>query len=219
VTALWDICRRLPPQTCSRGAEAEFADASLRGCQFGFLTWYRRSYYNRRSRYCVVPSHPKRFHAVTYDFTCPACGARGTLDIESLPDSPRCPICGDVLAVAPSAGRLHRAPVDADRILGWLSEPDPAPSGIASTDTTCLSCGYSGVMDRDQERGGQICPACQAAYQRSLGQLTRKFDCPQCGNAFTLVDRDRGKTTVCPACSCFLGCIWPVERPKRRLFG
>jgi transcription elongation factor Elf1 len=156
---------------------------------------------------------------VLYDLTCPACGARVTIVVENLPDAPRCPICGDLLAVAPSSGRIDWAPVDADRIVGWLSETNTAPSGICSTDTTCLSCGYTGVMDRDHERGGEVCPACQAAYQRTLRQLTRRFDCPQCGNPLTLSDQDRGKTVVCPACKCFLGCIWPVERPKRRLFG
>ena len=123
------------------------------------------------------------------------------------------------LAVAQVSDGVGPLTVDADQIVGWLSESDQTSSGNASSDTTCGTCGYTGMMDRDPERGGEICPACQAAYRRTLSQLTRTVDCPQCGIPLMLSDKDRGKTTVCPGCKSFLGCIWPVERPKRRLFG
>jgi uncharacterized protein YbaR (Trm112 family) len=155
---------------------------------------------------------------VHYDSTCPACGSLGTIMVENLADMPRCPTCGQMLSLTPASGTLDQVPFDADQIVAWMSEPNLTPSGPSTSDTTCLSCGYSGTMEHDPGHGGMICPACQRAWRATIDRLTRAVDCPQCGTAFTLSDPDRGKTTVCPACKSFLGCMWPVEKPGRKLF-
>jgi hypothetical protein len=155
------------------------------------------------------------FHVVT----CAACGTEGKILVENPAELPRCSICGHALSLRPPAGPPEQTSVDADQIVAWLSVSEWMPSAAAASEYTCRSCGYSGAMDRDPARAGLICPACQTAYRAPPDRRTRAFDCPHCRTAFTLSAGDCGKTTVCPACKYFLGCIWPHEKRPRRLFG
>jgi hypothetical protein len=149
---------------------------------------------------------------------CPACGGDGTILVEDPALLPRCPTCGHPLGAMQPTGRSGQATVDTEQILSWLSESGPTQSSVSSPETTCATCGYTGPMERDPDRGGMFCPACLGAYRPRANRLTRTFDCPDCGTAFELAEHDRGKTIVCPACKHFLGCVWLEDKRGRRLF-
>ena len=43
--------------------------------------------------------------------------------------------------------------------------------------------------------------------------------CPNCGKAIDLRENDRGKTTICPNCKYFLGCVLPSPKHVYRRHG
>ncbi len=43
--------------------------------------------------------------------------------------------------------------------------------------------------------------------------------CPNCGQAIDLRENDRGKTTICPNCKYFLGCVLPNPKHVYRKHG
>jgi uncharacterized paraquat-inducible protein A len=175
-----------------------------------FLTRSDRVYYNRQRL--------SETQGMLHHVTCPACGGDGTILVENSAVMPRCPVCGHTLVVIPPSGLGDQAPVSTDQILEWLSETGETSSGASSSETACFSCGYSGFVSRDSDRAAMICPACGKLDRPRTGGFTRTFDCPNCGTAFELSQRDRGKTIVCARCKYFLGCVWPWEKPRWRLF-
>jgi hypothetical protein len=69
-------------------------------------------------------------------------------------------------------------------------------------------------MPYDPERGVTICPSCWAVKRDVHEESAHVVDCPQCLQSINVFERDRGKTTVCPHCKYFLGCV--LQADKRR---
>lgn len=137
--------------------------------------------------------------------TCPGCGRVG--DVESTADAPgRCPACGGELGMD-------------DRIAAWLAPEGGRAERRAPADRACLACGFEGPVPRDPARAVLVCPACgltRAEAPRAILAIGfHDVRCPDCGHDFAISEDDRGRTTICPACRRFLGCLLPVERPRR----
>jgi hypothetical protein len=62
-------------------------------------------------------------------------------------------------------------------------------------------------MPYDPEQRITICPACWAVKRDVPEESPHVIDCPQCLQPINVFERDRGKTTVCPHCKYFLGCV------------
>jgi hypothetical protein len=129
---------------------------------------------------------------------------------------PQCPRCGQRFATISSSERepIVESPRIDDSIVAWLTQSSDSSERASAGDGSCQFCGYAGMI-----RGDAICPVCQAVNPDQTPPGPPTVDCPNCGQAIPLVVNDRGKTTICPGCKYFLGCVLPAPKPvNRRLF-
>ena len=152
------------------------------------------------------------------DITCSTCGEKSRVPTADDRDMLRCPECGRSYEGDSSKddrSRWKDLAID-DAVLGWIARSSREPITESSDVDTCFSCGFEGSMPCDSERGIRICPACWAVRRDVPEERPHIVDCPQCGRPIDVFERDRGKTTVCPHCKYFLGC---VLRSDKRRFG
>jgi rubredoxin len=150
------------------------------------------------------------------DITCSTCGENSRILAADKHKILRCAGCGRSFERDCSSydqTRCDDLAID-DEVIGWIvRSPGEPPTESADVDT-CFSCGYEGSMPYDSERGIAICPACGAVRRDVPEEIPVVVDCPQCGQPIDVFERDRGKTTVCPHCKYFLGCV--LQSAKRR---
>jgi uncharacterized paraquat-inducible protein A len=150
------------------------------------------------------------------DITCSTCGENSRICTADEPGIRRCPRCGRSLerdSTSRDAARWEDLAID-DAVIGWIVRSPGEPTTESADVDTCFSCGYEGSMPYDSERGIAICPACWAVRRDVPVEVPLVVDCPQCGQPINVFERDRGKTTVCPHCKYFLGCV--LQSAKRR---
>jgi ssDNA-binding Zn-finger/Zn-ribbon topoisomerase 1 len=148
--------------------------------------------------------------------TCTTCGEVVRILTEDPGVIPRCPCCGRRFAVIASSDgepAIESPRID-DNIVSWLSETPASSERNSAGDATCQSCGYAGMIG-----GDSVCPVCLEVNPTRLPARPPTVDCPNCGQAIALSDADRGKTTICPGCKYFLGCVVPPPKRLHRKLG
>jgi uncharacterized paraquat-inducible protein A len=145
--------------------------------------------------------------------TCTSCGEDVRILIEDPDSIPPCPGCGQRFTVISIADDdpIDEAPRIDDIIVSWLSQPPDSSDEDSAGDAICQWCGYAGMI-----RGDAVCPACQAVNRAQTPPPPPTVDCPNCGQAIDLLENDRGKTTICPGCKYFLGCVLPATKHAYR---
>ena len=158
------------------------------------------------------------------DIICSTCGEHSRIWTADEHHAPRCPRCGrffDRDSRADDQSRTEDLAVE-DAVIAWLAQSSREPATESAEVDTCFSCGFEGSMPCDSERGIRICPACWAVRRDVPEESPHVVDCPQCGQPIDVYERDRGKTTVCPHCKYFLGCVLPSDKRRfgqRRFLG
>ena len=150
------------------------------------------------------------------DITCSNCGEPSRIRTADEREIRRCPNCGRSFERDFStydASRSEDLAID-DAVVAWLARSSSEPTAESADFDTCFSCGYQGFMTCDPQSEITVCPACWAVKLRLPEEAQHVVDCPQCGQPISVYERDRGKTTVCPLCKYFLGCV--LQSPKRR---
>jgi hypothetical protein len=150
-------------------------------------------------------------------FQCPICGERGWILSDEASVAPRCLRCRHRVEVEPAV--LDATPCDSsaidDSVVSWLGQDPPAPKHDGDAITTCVSCGFAGLMPCVSPRGDTFCPTCLAIYRARPEPVRQRINCPNCQAPIEVHEYDRGKTIVCLECNYFLGC---VLRPEKRRF-
>jgi len=144
---------------------------------------------------------------------CTSCGeVVGILGEDPL-EIPLCPRCGKPFAMIASseAEAIAERPRIDDSIVAWLSQSSEPANRGSTGDATCQSCGYAGMI-----RGDAVCPVCQAVNPDQTPPDPPTVDCPNCGRVISVSGNDRGKTTICPDCKYFLGCVLPAAKKVYR---
>ncbi len=148
-----------------------------------------------------------------FELACESCDEVFFILAEELGNICFCPRCGRRCAAVDRANGEPFAgnPSIDDIVVSWLGQTpstcEPVTPGVA----TCQSCGYPGMT-----RGQAICPACGADNRPRPPEVIGTVDCPNCGQAIELLANDRGKTTICPRCKYFLGCVNQASKPLHR---
>lgn len=150
------------------------------------------------------------------DIACSTCGEQSRIGTADEPHVSRCRRCGrsfDRDSNADERSRFDEMAIE-DAVIAWLAHSPHEPATESADVDTCFACGFEGSMPHDSERGVTICPACWAVRRDVPEASQLVVDCPQCGQPIDVYERDRGKTTVCPHCKYFLGCV--LLSDKRR---
>jgi predicted RNA-binding Zn-ribbon protein involved in translation (DUF1610 family) len=150
------------------------------------------------------------------DITCSTCGENSRIRAADKREIFRCPGCGRSFEPDSNSSdpcRWDDLAID-DAVVGWIVRSPGEPTTEPAEVDACFSCGYEGSMPYDSEHGIAICPACSAVRRDVPEEIPVVVDCPQCGQPIDVFERDRGKTTVCPHCKYFLGCV--LQSAKRR---
>jgi uncharacterized paraquat-inducible protein A len=148
-----------------------------------------------------------------FAMTCESCGEVDRILVENSGEIPRCPRCGQTytaIAEADNKPFTGNSAID-DIVVSWLDRTPSASEPASAGEGICQSCGYAGMT-----RGQAICPACGALYRTPSPVVVPTVDCPNCGQAIELSANDRGKTTICPGCKYFLGCVNQTSQPNYR---
>jgi uncharacterized paraquat-inducible protein A len=191
----------LGPRQCKRGFFRRDQEPKS-GLLTSLLTMSTTQYYSCRIK---VPGKP----AMLLHLSCASCVAVVRIHAEDSGDIPRCPRCGQRLVVISSS---DGEPTDArpridDDIVSWLSQSSDSSERDAAGDATCQRCGYAGMI-----RGDAVCPVCLEVNPIQTAPGPPTVDCPNCGQPIALLQNDRGKTTICPGCKYFLGCVLPAPK-------
>jgi len=148
--------------------------------------------------------------------SCASCGEVVRILTEDPGHIPQCPRCGHRFAVISSSEGepvAESTRID-DIIVSWLSQSPDTSDQDSAGDVVCQWCGYAGMI-----RGDAVCPACLAVNPAQTPPAAPTVDCPNCGQAIDLLEKDRGKTTICPGCKYFLGCVLPAPKHVYRKLG
>jgi uncharacterized paraquat-inducible protein A len=148
--------------------------------------------------------------------TCTSCGEVVDLLTENPGNIPQCPRCGHRFAVNSSSDGepIAESPRIDDIIVSWLFQSPESSERNSTGDATCQWCGYAGMI-----RGDAVCPVCLEVNPDQTPPGPPTVNCPNCGQAIELLANDRGKTTICPGCKYFLGCVLPATKPVYRKLG
>ena len=141
--------------------------------------------------------------------SCASCGEVFRILTEDPGNIPRCPRCGhrfDVNSSSDDEPIVERPRID-DIIVSWLSQSSDSSERDSAGDATCQWCGYAGMI-----RGDAVCPVCLEVNPAQTPPRPPTVDCPNCGQSIDLLENDRGKTTICPGCKYFLGCVLPAPK-------
>jgi uncharacterized paraquat-inducible protein A len=150
------------------------------------------------------------------DLICASCGEAVRILADDRGGFALCPSCGHRFGVvwASDSDPIAARPRIDDDIVSWLTQSSDSSVPDSAGDATCQSCGYAGMI-----RGDAVCPVCRAVNVAQASPAPPTVDCPNCGKAIALIESDRGKTTICPSCKYFLGCIQPGPKHVYRKLG
>ena len=151
------------------------------------------------------------------DFTCSTCGENSRIRAADQHETLRCPACGRSFKHSGSSSydpsRCDDLAID-DEVIGWIARSPGEPTTESTDINTCFSCGYEGSMPYEAKRRNRDLSGLLGGEAGCSGRDSGCSRLPTMRPADRRVQRDRGKTTVCPHCKYFLGCV--LQSAKRR---